>query len=103
MGILHRKGLVTYPVCRLCSVGVESAEHIFRSCPFARDIWECVGRRFGIIIDGSQTFGDWLFSNGTKQVQVRNGFYWSSFFPLLLWGMCKARNELAFNAKAPVA
>ncbi|OMO72173.1 Endonuclease/exonuclease/phosphatase [Corchorus capsularis] len=97
------KGIVSKPLCRLCSSAVESAEHIFRMCPFAVGIWECVGRRFGIVSDESLDFTDWLMANGSNKVQVRNGIYWNYFFPALLWGMWKARNEFIFNATGPVA
>ncbi|OMO81979.1 hypothetical protein CCACVL1_12120 [Corchorus capsularis] len=58
--MLHRKGIVGDPVCRLCSGDVESIEHVFRLCPFVRGIWECVGQKFGIDTAGVQSFEDWF-------------------------------------------
>ena len=72
----------------------ESVEHLFISCPLARDIWRLVHFTFSIYPPSSVSnmFGSWL--NGTDKVTksyIRIGV------AAFLWVIWNCRNDVVFN------
>lgn len=41
--VRHRKGMTPNPYCTLCGNITESTDHVVRSCPLARMVWNKVG------------------------------------------------------------
>ena len=72
----------------------ESAEHLFISCAFARDIWRLVHFTFNIFppTSISNIFGSWLngIDKGSK-ARIRIGI------AAILWALWNCRNDIIFN------
>ena len=101
---MHRKELLTKDnlikrrwigckKCVFCDTD-ESVEHLFISCPFARDIWRLVHFTFNIHPPASvaNLFGDWLNGVDKRSKElIRIGV------AAMLWAIWNCRNDIIFN------
>ena len=84
--------------CVFCDTD-ESVEHLFISCPFARDIWCLVHFTFSIYQPTSiaNMFGSWLNGIDRKtKARIRIGV------AAFLWSIWNCRNDVVFNKQKNV-
>ena len=93
---LTRRHWIGCKKCVFCDTD-ESVEHLFISCPFARNIWRLVHFTFNVYppISVSNMFGSWLngIDKGTK-ARIRIGV------AAILWAIWNCRNDIVFNKKS---
>ncbi|CAL1404640.1 unnamed protein product [Linum trigynum] len=86
-----RRKLCDSDVCEICKSEPETAEHVIRTCPMARQVWDSLG-----IIETSLThglnFAGWLATN-LKREETK------LLFGVAAWYLWRRRNELVFEHK----
>jgi hypothetical protein len=105
---LHRKELLTkdnlikrkWIGCKKCVFcdADESVQHLFISCPFARDIWRIIHFTFNIKPPSSvgNLFGSWLNGVDKRSKElIRVGT------AAVLWAIWNCRNDIIFNKTTP--
>ena len=104
MWFVHRKVILTkdnlakrqWKGCKQCVFcqSDETVEHLFISCPFAKNIWRLIRFTYSIIppVNIANMFGDWLVGveNKTK-AHICIGVC------AFLWTIWNCRNDIVFN------
>ena len=80
--------------CPICSAPLETANHIFLECPFARRFWRKIGFVFPADADVRR-----LPEYGAPAAVPRDTT--STFFLLCLWNLWKHRNAVVFREETP--
>lgn len=91
----HR-GMGHNPLCPRCYVHRESIEHVFRFCPFAKDVWNRVWDGTLATRFWESYWNSWIGMNqdGTQNNGQDN---WALKFGVTLGFIWKARNDMVFN------
>ena len=85
----------TYPFCRDTS---ESAIHLLRECPFAKQIWRKVGIPTTMEASFNLEMHQWLKTNCLSSHDIlSNGVPWKILFTFTMWNLWKHRNRVVFE------
>jgi len=90
-----KRQMISSPQCDLCLGELEDLEHILRSCPKAREVWQELrieGLRY---IAGEEEFSKWIRQNLQR---THDDPDWSTKFMITLWYIWKWRCSYSFNA-----
>jgi len=98
--MLVRKGILTTEaiMCSLCSLHLESGDHILMSCALSWEVWKCMAEDLGIKIETQQSFSqfyDWWMTRRSYN-HVRKRFIVLAFFATV-WSIWHKRNMMVFH------
>ena len=90
------------PVCRLCSLHFETAEHLCLHCPFAIQVWELVrtwsGDTIRVPTQGA-TIEEW-WCDALMQPTKNERRQAAAYLMYTAWNLWKERNRRVFEGKA---
>lgn len=90
---LIRRNIEVDPECLVCGQGVETIEHLFFQCEFARRVWRASHLGFDFEIGNPVDFGSW-FTNWLKEAPDKDAIQDSI---ILLWTIWYMRNDALFK------
>ena len=95
-----RRGVCEEAVCPICQEVEESILHALHDCPWAKVVWNHLGR-----VEVDQEFWrsellDWLSRNGNQRsTLVIMNPPWKTLFSFTIWNIWKSRNNFVFQRK----
>jgi len=94
---LLRRGMQIDPVCANCALDLEDLDHLFLTCPIARQVWELgVSHRW---LPSHPFPQAGLSLREGLQLLALNQFPYLTRVVLLLWSIWKSRNALIFRGE----
>ena len=97
---LMRRGVCEEVMCPICQEVEESILHALRDCPWAKAIWNHLGR---VEVDQdfwSSELPDWLSRNGNQRsTSVTMNPPWKTLFSFVIWNIWKSRNNFILQRK----
>ncbi|KAF7831349.1 reverse transcriptase [Senna tora] len=94
-GNLVKRGMAIPPMCPLCNQSVESADHLFRVCTRAIQMWTQLNPSFTLLQHSD--FNLWIKINCQSQSPTSTNIPHGTLFIYLLWHLWNARNKTAFE------
>lgn len=96
--VLMSRHLTTDAICKRCGT-LESIDHLFIQCSFARNIWEAAPFVGTLDLSGSIDLNSVWLSLCDKFCLPPSGISTSQLAPWILWHIWTARNKLIFTGK----
>lgn len=83
--------------CVLCHAGIESVDHLFLQCSYAREVWGSLCRMLHLPEPPISIRDLWLDWRGSMRPVLRHSV--DLVIKALVWSIWLARNDRIFNAK----
>ena len=97
---LMRRGVCAEAMCPICQEAEESILHALRDCPWAKAVWNRLGRLEVDQVFWNSELLDWLSRNGNKRsTSVTLKPPWEILFLFTVWNIWKSRNNFVFQRK----
>ena len=96
---LKRRHITQNDQCRRCCSAVETKDHIFFECPYAKRIWRASGVSNLIINSPSSTVEEKIEACLQCSLSIRLSSHMHDLPFWLLWRLWKSRNILIFQQK----
>ncbi|KAK3199960.1 hypothetical protein Dsin_023375 [Dipteronia sinensis] len=83
--------------CPLCNRHIETIDHLFLLCSWARELWYLCMRWWGVIYCPNRNFPEWF--QGWKGLcpSVKYRRVWVTMFSAIAWSIWEARNHVLFK------
>lgn len=94
---LQKRGLVNMSSCPRCQE-VETAEHCFFTCPFAKKVWEAVPLATSLHIAAGISIRDYIVKSRRLVCLPPSGVT-LNILPWVLWAVWTSRNLLIFEGR----
>lgn len=91
---LLRRNIAVDPFCSLCSQDLETIDHLFFNCDFAKTVWRASHLGFDFTVGTALGFVDW-FVQWLKHVPDKELIQDSIF---IMWSIWRARNDVLFKS-----
>ncbi|KAG5561433.1 hypothetical protein RHGRI_004464 [Rhododendron griersonianum] len=91
---LLRRNIAVDPFCSLCSQYLETIEHLFFNCDFAKTVWRASHLGFDFTVGTALGFVDW-FVQWLKHAPDKELIQDSIF---IMWSIRRARNDVLFKS-----
>ncbi|XP_074298539.1 uncharacterized protein LOC141629436 [Silene latifolia] len=84
------------PRCPRCEGDEETTEHLLRSCPVSKQIWNLIGIDSSNIYFFNSPFSEWLTRCASNDVST-NEANWPMMFAITCWWIWRWRNNVVFG------
>jgi hypothetical protein len=99
---LEKRGWPHQDNCSLCDQTIESADHLFLACPFAKEVWHGISNTHAAvasIASRSTTIMGW-WKKVSRFRKSKNHKYHCSTAVYAIWHIWKERNKRTFESKS---
>ncbi|XP_074314431.1 uncharacterized protein LOC141649645 [Silene latifolia] len=86
------------PRCPRCDGDEETTEHLLRSCPVSKQIWNLIGIDSSNIYFFNSPFSEWITRCASNDVST-NEANWPMMFAITCWWIWRWRNNVVFGSE----